>query len=127
MLYLSSSCSSKRKIGEALRELIDLGVRNIELSGNLLLYPGWEEEVISLKKKYNLNFLVHNYFPPLEESPGFVMNLAAREERERILFGLLNVPFVCQSPLDLVYIHFIPDLTLCFMKKTLNFIEPRIP
>lgn len=83
MLYLSSSCSSKRGICEALRELIDFGARNIELSGNLLLHDGWEEDLVFLKKEYNLNFLIHNYFPPLPKSPDFVLNLAAREKNER--------------------------------------------
>jgi len=83
MFYLSSSCSSKRNISEALRELIGFGVRNIELSGNLLIHEGWEEEIVFFKDKYDLNFLVHNYFPPLRRSQGFVMNLAACEGNER--------------------------------------------
>jgi len=76
MFFLSSTSSSHRRIDQVVGELIGLGVINIELSGNLLLYRGWEEELVSIKQKQGLNLLMHNYFPPpLAES--FVLNLAS--------------------------------------------------
>ena len=75
MIYISTSCVKKRKIGEAVFELIKNGFMNIELSGGTNYYDGWLDELLELKNKYNVNYLVHNYFPPPKE--GFVFNLAS--------------------------------------------------
>ena len=78
MIYVSSSCSKQKKIGAAIRELAEHGFRNIELSGGTEYYKGYEDDIFDLKEKYNLNFLVHNYFPPPKED--FVLNLASLDE-----------------------------------------------
>lgn len=78
MIYVSSSCSKQKKIGSAIRELAEHGFRNIELSGGTEYYEGYEEDIFDLKEKYNLNFLVHNYFPPPKED--FVLNLASLDD-----------------------------------------------
>lgn len=78
MIYVSSSCSKKKKIGAALRELVEHGFRNIELSGGTKYYRGYEDDIFNLKEKYNLNFLTHNYFPPPKED--FVLNLASLDD-----------------------------------------------
>ena len=78
MIYVSSSCSNQKKIGAAIRELAEHGFRNIELSGGTEYYKGYEEDIFNLKEEYNLNLLVHNYFPPPEEN--FVLNLASLDD-----------------------------------------------
>ena len=78
MIYVSSSCSKQKKIGAAIRELAEHGFQNIELSGGTEYYEGYEDDIFSLKEKYNLNFLIHNYFPPPKED--FVLNLASLDD-----------------------------------------------
>ncbi|MBW1792181.1 MAG: sugar phosphate isomerase/epimerase [Deltaproteobacteria bacterium] len=78
MIYVSSSCSKQKKIGAAIRELAEHGFQNIELSGGTEYYEGYEDDILELKEKYNLNFLVHNYFPPPKED--FVLNLASLDD-----------------------------------------------
>jgi len=75
MIYVSSSCSKQKRIGPAILELAEHGFRNIELSGGTEYYEGYEEDLFSLKEKYNLNYLAHNYFPPPKKD--FVLNLAS--------------------------------------------------
>ncbi|MBG15668.1 MAG: hypothetical protein CL853_04875 [Crocinitomicaceae bacterium] len=75
MIYISTSCIKKSKIADAVLELIKNGFQNIELSGGTKYYDGWLEELMDLKGKYNLNYLVHNYFPPPKDA--FVFNLAS--------------------------------------------------
>lgn len=78
MIYVSSCCSKQKKIGAAIRELAEHGFKNIELSGGTEYYEGYEEDIFDLKKKYNLNFLIHNYFPPPKED--FVINIASLDD-----------------------------------------------
>ncbi len=78
MIYVSSACSKQKKIGNAIRELAEHGFQNIELSGGTEYYRGYEDDISDLKNKYNLNFLVHNYFPTPKED--FVLNLASLDD-----------------------------------------------
>ena len=78
MIYVSSSCSKQKRIGAAIRELAEHGFQNIELSGGTEYYEGYEDDIFDLKEKYNLNFLVHNYFPPPQID--FVLNLASTND-----------------------------------------------
>jgi sugar phosphate isomerase/epimerase len=78
MIYVSSACSSEKKIGDAIQDLVYNGFYNIELSGGTEYYEGYEEELLDLKKKHALNLIVHNYFPPHRED--FVLNLASLNE-----------------------------------------------
>jgi len=75
MIYVSSACSKQNLIGPAIKELADQGYRNIELSGGTRYYKDYESDLLDLKKKYSLNFLIHNYFPPPKEP--FILNLAS--------------------------------------------------
>jgi len=75
MIYVSSSCVKHEKIVDSVRELARSGFINIELSGGTKYYEGYEEDLLELKEKYNLNYLMHNYFPPPEED--FILNLAS--------------------------------------------------
>ena len=78
MIYVSSSCSKQKRIGHAIQELAEHGFQNIELSGGTEYYEGYEDDIFDLKEKYNLNYLVHNYFPPPKED--FVLNLASLDD-----------------------------------------------
>ncbi len=75
MIYISSSCVKHKKIKDSVQELVDNGFKNIELSGGTEYYDGFDEDLLELKNKYDLNYLCHNYFPPPEEP--FVINLAS--------------------------------------------------
>ncbi|MHC4460030.1 MAG: TIM barrel protein [Planctomycetota bacterium] len=78
MFFLSSTCSSHERILEAIKELTGYGVCNIELSGNLTFYGEWRQDLEMLKQRFELNLLIHNYFPPPEGTP-FVLNLASND------------------------------------------------
>ena len=78
MIYVSSSCSKQKKIGAAILELAEHDFQNIELSGGTEYYENYEKDIFDLKEKYNLNYLVHNYFPPPKED--FVLNLASLDD-----------------------------------------------
>lgn len=75
MIYISSSCVKHKKIKDSIIELADNGYQNIELSGGTEYYDGFENDILDLKKKFNLNLLCHNYFPP--PTKHFVLNLAS--------------------------------------------------
>jgi sugar phosphate isomerase/epimerase len=75
MIYVSSSCIKAKYIRESVLQLTDAGFKNIELSGGTQPYDNMLTDLLELKEKYSLNYLLHNYFPP-PESP-FVVNLAA--------------------------------------------------
>lgn len=75
MIYISSSCVKHAKIKDSVQELVDNGFHNIELSGGTEYYEGFEDDLLELKDKYNLNYICHNYFPPPKKH--FVLNLAS--------------------------------------------------
>ncbi len=78
MIFASSNCSSKNNIKEAVLELVDYGFKNIELSGGTNYYSKMLEDLLELKDKHQLNYRLHNYFPPPEKH--FVLNLASKNE-----------------------------------------------
>lgn len=75
MIYISSSCVKHSKIIDSVKELIDNGFRNIELSGGTEYYEDFEDDLLELKDKYNLRYVCHNYFPPPKKH--LVLNLAS--------------------------------------------------
>jgi len=78
MILVSSACSSRKLIRNAIEELYSKGFSDIELTGGTHYYQGLYKDILELKKVYNLNFLLHNYFPPPPED--FVLNLASPNE-----------------------------------------------
>ncbi|MBR9832187.1 sugar phosphate isomerase/epimerase [bacterium] len=78
MIYISSSCIKSNTIEDSIRVLADEGFVNIELSGGTDFKEGTLEELGKLKKEYQLNYLLHNYFPP--PSVPFVLNLASLDD-----------------------------------------------
>lgn len=79
MIYISSSSVKASKISDAVSTLADHGLRNIELSGGTNYYTDLIDDLIRLKEEHNLNYLVHNYFPPPKEP--FILNLASLNEK----------------------------------------------
>jgi sugar phosphate isomerase/epimerase len=75
MIFVSSSCLKNNTIKQSVQELANQGYKNIELSGGTNLYEEYVEDLLDLKEKYNLNYLVHNYFPPPKKS--FMLNIAS--------------------------------------------------
>ncbi|PHR53354.1 MAG: xylose isomerase [Arcobacter sp.] len=75
MIYISSACVKHKKIKDSVQDLVDNGFKNIELSGGTEYYEGFDNDLLELKDKYNLNYVCHNYFPPPQEH--LVLNLAS--------------------------------------------------
>ena len=78
MIYISTSCSESRSIGEVIEDFAGYGIRQIELSGGMDYEEDLETKLFRLQDRYDLDFLLHNYFPPPEEA--FVLNLASLDE-----------------------------------------------
>ncbi len=102
MIFLSSSSSKKQRIIESIKELVGHGIKNIELSGGTTYYNSIVDDIVCLREKYGLNYLIHNYFPPPKID--FVLNIISplREIREKSfsfieyslkLCSKLNIPF----------------------------------
>lgn len=75
MIYTSTSCIKTRNISDAVGQLVAHGIKNIELSGGTEYDPEILNKLKSLKDEFDINFMVHNYFPPPREA--FVLNLAS--------------------------------------------------
>lgn len=75
MFYMSSSSLKNRYINDTVRQLAEEGIKNIELSGGTEYYDGFMDDLVELKEKNSLNYLIHNYFPPQEND--YVVNLAS--------------------------------------------------
>ena len=78
MIYISTSCVNNKKIKDSVFQLADVGFKNIELSGGTDFYDNFEDDLIDLKLKYDLNYICHNYFPPPKSH--FVVNLASLDK-----------------------------------------------
>jgi sugar phosphate isomerase/epimerase len=78
MIYISSSCVKEGRICESVARLVALGFKNIELSGGTEHYEKLENDLLGLKDRHGLNFLLHNYFPPPQKS--FIANIASLDE-----------------------------------------------
>jgi len=81
MIYISSACFKAKTIRESVTFLAEAGFKNIELSGGTKYYPEYEIDLLRLQDRYELNYQVHNYFPP-PETP-FVLNLASVDDKIR--------------------------------------------
>jgi len=78
VIYISSSGVRCDCIRESVQIMVNQGIRNIELSGGTNYYEGFEKDLLRLQDKHNINYLVHNYFPPPNEH--FVLNLASLDD-----------------------------------------------
>lgn len=77
MIFVSTSCINKRNLIEVIKLLAENNILNIELSGGCTYIEDIFNTLIELKREYNLNYLVHNYFPPPKED--FILNLASTD------------------------------------------------
>jgi sugar phosphate isomerase/epimerase len=78
VIFVSTSCVKNKKIKDSVEELANAGFKNIELSGGTVFYENFENDLLELKEKYNLNYRCHNYFPPPKKP--FVLNLASLDD-----------------------------------------------
>lgn len=78
MIFVSTSCLKSELISESIEILAGHGIHNIELSGGTGYYPSIKNDLVHLKERYGLNYIIHNYFPPPEKD--FVINLASFDE-----------------------------------------------
>ncbi|MCD4729168.1 MAG: TIM barrel protein [Bacteroidales bacterium] len=79
MIYISSSCVKFNKISESVEFLASHGFKHIELSGGTNNYSNIKNDLLELKEKYDLSYLIHNYFPPPEKH--FVLNMASLNDQ----------------------------------------------
>jgi sugar phosphate isomerase/epimerase len=77
-IYISCGTLKQRGKVAGLQELIAAGFTEIELTGGFSYQVDLLTELKNLQKEHQLNFLVHNYFPPPEKN--FVFNLASDSE-----------------------------------------------
>lgn len=94
MIFVSTSClEGVKDLAEVLDIYSSHGIENVEL-GSCHEYI---EDVESTLREYSdLNFVVHNYFPPAREP--FIMNLAAQDGRVRT-----DSIAVCKRAIDLCH------------------------
>lgn len=78
MIYVASCCVRAQTIKESVETLAKAGIKNIELTGGTRYYPEYENDLLNLKDKFELNYMVHNYFPPPTES--FILNLSSLDD-----------------------------------------------
>ena len=78
MVYVSSACFESNTIKGSVENLAMHGFNNIELTGGTKFYNEIEYDILELQEKYNLNLLLHNYFPP-PKTP-FMLNLASLDD-----------------------------------------------
>ena len=101
--YLSSSCFSDTYISDAINDCHKLNPYHIELSA-----PHYFQTLDFLKKKLEtlsssgFKLLIHNYFPPPEES--FVLNMATKNQKAKnqsinLIYNALELCVVSKSPL----------------------------
>ena len=73
MTYISTSClKNPRNVVNVLTEYEKAGIENVELGSVHEFFD------VNLLKKFNFNFIIHNYFPPPKEE--FNLNLASKNE-----------------------------------------------
>ena len=75
MIYISSACFKAKTIKESVAAIAKKRFKNIELSGGTNYYTDYENDLLSLQEQYDLNYQVHNYFPP--PTKPFILNLAS--------------------------------------------------
>lgn len=114
-VFISSSCIKSQYIYESVEFLAKSGFEYIELSGGTNWYSNLLQDLLVLKKKYNLKFRCHNYFPPPKKH--FVVNLSLPKAKCKESVDFLKNTIELNARLDssLYAIHagfrIIPDVT----------------
>jgi sugar phosphate isomerase/epimerase len=96
MIYVSTACVRHNAIKDSVLELAQNGYKNIELTGGTTYYDGYENDLLELKEKYNLNYLLHNYFPPPKEH--LILNIASLNDNlyQRSVEHCLHAVALCK-------------------------------
>lgn len=106
-LYVSTTfVPDKLSVEEALIQCGEVSVSNVELGANHI-----HENSSSIIKKYDFDFLVHNYFPIPEDD--FVVNIASEDNsiREKSINHVRNaIDFCCEEGCKLYTFH--PGFTI---------------
>lgn len=78
-VFICTGAFKDKKIDDKIKIAKQIGIDNIELSSGVKL----ENDFLSILKNLpkDMNFLIHNYFPP--EQNGLVINLASINEKNR--------------------------------------------
>ena len=113
MIYISSAAVNSASIEDAVNKLAGIGIRNIELSGGTEYSDNILKNLKHLKKKFSLNILIHNYFPPPKKD--FVLNIASHNKitREKsIHFAKKSIDIAHELGIDFYTLH--PGYTIEF-------------
>lgn len=106
MIYISSSSIDGGSIENCIKELIHVGINNIELSGGARYSDNILRSLKNLKDIFSINFLIHNYFPPPKED--FVLNIASHDVKQRqrsIQFVKTSIDMACEIGVDRYTVH----------------------
>lgn len=74
-LFYSSIMSKKKTIDDVFKFFIERNISNVELTGGIQYDKNIFDKLVFYKNKYNLNLLIHNYFPCPKND--FVINLSS--------------------------------------------------
>jgi len=115
MIYISSSCFRKEKITETLDIALKYNFENIELSGGCQFSERCIENLLKYKKKYEFNYLVHNYFPPPKDN--FILNIASqnsslRQKSVEFAKNSIEISSLLDSPIYTIHTGYLTDLHL---------------
>ena len=84
MIYLSTGGFQNLTPQSVIQKFNKKGIKSIELSGGK--YVNQKKIITFFKKKKNINYSLHNYFPVPKEK--FIINLASIEKK--ILFNIIK-------------------------------------
>ena len=93
-IYISTSAFKNKSLKAILELCSENGLTNIELGPTVLYSKENISFVLGFKRKRNMRFLVHNYFPPPKDD--FVLNLASNDHKVAIKSKRL-----CREAIDL--------------------------
>ena len=82
MIFVSTSCLKENKsVKQVIKEYVKIGIKNIELGPTHKYEEGILEFIKNIKKRHNIQFTLHGYFPPQKEQ--LIVNLASQNQRIR--------------------------------------------
>lgn len=80
MIYVSSASFKEKNLSVLLNHFKKNNIKNVELSGG----TKYTKNISAIISKHNnqMNFLIHNYFPPPKKD--FILNLGSTDEKTRL-------------------------------------------
>lgn len=94
MIYCSTACIKENNLILNVKKILDLGYRNIELTGGCIYSESIESKLLSLKREYDINFLIHNYFPPPKKN--FIINTSDKIIEKKLKNFLIKTIDLCK-------------------------------